>query len=188
MNTDPAVPSNAPLGLHEPFWRFCGSHAGIRDGLQRLGDLPGLAETLKRARDDASATLKLFEQQVVGHHGDEESELFVAVARSAQGTDDEARVRALVERLTSEHRAMERLWARIRPAVAAVAAGKPGEHEGFAEDAAELMAICRDHARLEEEVFFPLADSILARNPNHLAALDLSLYMRHVRMPRVAYL
>jgi hypothetical protein len=179
--------TNPSPALHEPLWRFCGSHVEIGDGLQRLGELPALADALRRAREGAAAALKLFQEQVVGHHVDEERELFVAVTRSARGTADEARVDAIVSRLTSEHRAIERLWCRIRPAVLAVAAGKPPEPGDFAEDVAELITMYAEHARLEEEVFLPLADSILTRNPDHMAALDLSLYMRHVPMPRLAY-
>ena len=35
------------------------------------------------------------------------------------------------------------------------------------------------HAKLEEQVFLPLAQTILGRNGNHMAALGLSLHMRH---------
>lgn len=188
MNAVRTAPrANPSSALHEPLWRFCGSHVEIGDGLQRLGELPALADALRRAREGAAAALKLFQEQVVGHHVDEERELFVAVTRSACGTDDEARVDALVSRLVSEHRAIERLWCRIRPSVLAVSAGKPPADANFAADVADLLAMYGEHARMEEEVFLPLADRILSRNPDHLAALDLSLYMRHVPMPRLAY-
>ena len=36
------------------------------------------------------------------------------------------------------------------------------------------------HAKLEEQAFLPLAQSILGRNDNHMAALGLTLHMRHV--------
>lgn len=35
------------------------------------------------------------------------------------------------------------------------------------------------HANSEETVFLPLAEKILGRNSNHMAALGLSLHMRH---------
>jgi hypothetical protein len=38
----------------------------------------------------------------------------------------------------------------------------------------------QDHARLEEQVFLPLAHEILGRNDNHMAALGLSFQMRHL--------
>jgi hypothetical protein len=36
------------------------------------------------------------------------------------------------------------------------------------------------HAQLEEQAFLPLAQTVLGRNGNHMAALGLSLHMRHV--------
>ena len=40
------------------------------------------------------------------------------------------------------------------------------------------------HARYEEEVFLPLSQTILGRNSDHLAALGVSMHMRHA-MPQV---
>lgn len=188
--SDTACPvrrNDAGVSLHEPLPRFRGSHDTILGGLEGLRELPGLAEALARARATAQAVLALFEQQVVSHHVDEEEDLFTAVLRSARGTADEARADVLVSRLTSEHRAIERMWSALRPVVGAVAAGKVRPAPGFAGDVAELVDLYHAHARLEEEVFLPLADRILARDPNHLAALDLSLHLRHVPMPRLAY-
>lgn len=181
-----AHPESSPP-LHEPLWRFCGSHADIGAGLLRMGELPALAEAQRRAREGAEAALKLFEHQVVSHHVDEEQDLFTAVTRSARGTDDEARVDALVSRLTSEHRAIEQMWCSIRPTVVAIARGKQPDSSDFGARNARIVELYREHASLEEQVFLPLADRILSRDPNHLAALDLSLYMRHARMPRLAY-
>ena len=50
-----------------------------------------------------------------------------------------------------------------------------------------LVATYTEQTRLEEDQFLPLADEILSRNPNHMAALDLSLHLRHAPMPRMAY-
>jgi hemerythrin-like domain-containing protein len=173
--------------LHEPICRFSGSHQAIFDGLRSLLRVPDLAEALKEARATALATLALFEGNVVSHHADEEKELFVAVVRSARGTADEARVDELVSRLTAEHRRIERLWKDLRPAMRAVAAGNEPDHPRFAAAVQELSRAYFEHACLEEESFLPLADRILARNPNHLEALDLSLHMRHASFRRLAY-
>jgi hypothetical protein len=43
------------------------------------------------------------------------------------------------------------------------------------------------HAQFEEAEFLPLAQTILGRNSNHMAALGLSLHMRHVK-PVNAYI
>ena len=39
------------------------------------------------------------------------------------------------------------------------------------------------HAAQEEQKFLPLAERILSRNSNHMAALGLSLHMHHIRLP-----
>lgn len=183
---------NIPLdpcgaALHPPVNRFRGSHQHIFKGLLELRRVPDLAEALAQARATAAATLALFDGDVVSHHADEEEELFVAVLRSARGTEDEAMADQLVSRLTAEHRRIERLWKELRPAMRAVASGQASGHPGFAAGVETLSRAYFDHACLEEESFLPLADRVLARNPNHLAALDLSLHMRHAPLPHLGY-
>ena len=48
---------------------------------------------------------------------------------------------------------------------------------------AELVNSYRVHAQFEEQEFLPLARQIFGRNGNHLAALGMALYMRHVPQP-----
>jgi hypothetical protein len=179
-------PSSAPL--HEPVERFRGSHSDIVLGLHELRRLPALADALQTARTTAENTLALFEHCVVPHHIDEEQELFVAAARSAGEGAEKARVDELVAKLVAQHRQIEHLWSDLRPTVLAIAAGKMHPTPGFAAAVAQLVDTYLEHTRLEELVFLPLADEILARNPNHLAALDVSLHIRHVPMPRMAYM
>jgi iron-sulfur cluster repair protein YtfE (RIC family) len=176
------------LPLHEPIERFCGSHSGIVDGLNELLRLPALAEQLKQARATAEATLALFERQVVPHHVDEEEDLFVAVLRSARAGAEKAGVEDMVVQLVAEHRRIERMWTALRPVVCAVAAGKKAVTAGFGEAVAELVETYFEHVRREEQVFLPLADQILARDPNHMAALAMSVHLRHAPMLRMAYI
>jgi hypothetical protein len=173
--------------LHAPIRQFSGSHDGILAGLRELHALPALAAALERARASAAATLDLFDKVVLVHHADEEQELFVSVLRSAGDPQEEAQVRSLVDRLTAEHRRIEALWAKVRPAVARTAAGKV-HGEPFGQEVEQLVRLYGEHARLEEEVFLPLADRILARNANHMAALDVALHLRHAPPPRSAYI
>lgn len=180
--------SVTPVPLHEPVERFRGSHADLVGGLDQLRRLPALAEALRQARASANATLALFEKQVVPHHVDEEQVLFVAVTRSAGAGAEKERVKDLVSRLIAQHRRVEQMWAALRPGVLAIAAGKPNEAPGLADAVTELVEAYLDHVRLEEQVFLPLADEILARDPNHMAALDLSQHFRHWPMPRLAYM
>lgn len=43
-----------------------------------------------------------------------------------------------------------------------------------------LVQRYRAHAQLEEQAFLPLAQEILGRQDQHMAALGLMLHMRHV--------
>ena len=46
-------------------------------------------------------------------------------------------------------------------------------------DLSRLVSQYRAHAQFEEQEYLPLAQQILGRNGNHMAALGLSLHMRH---------
>ena len=169
--------------LHAPLRQFRGSHEGILGGLQELQALPGLAALMQRARAGAAATLDLFDHVVLRHHAEEEQELFVAVLRSCRDAHETQRVHMLVDQLTAGHRRIEALWSRIRPAVALTAAGKSHRDAAFDDEVGELVALYREHARMEEDIFLPLADRILGRDPNHVAALDLSIHLRRAPAP-----
>lgn len=169
--------------LQQPMRRFTGSHERITGGLQELKELPQLAAFLSRARSSAAATLALFDDVVLKHHEEEEEELFVAAQRSCGDARECHRVRALVDQLTAQHRAIEKLWTRLRPDVMLVAAGKPPRAQDFADSVRTLVDLYFAHAKLEEEDFLPLADTILGRNANHMAALDLALHLREATVP-----
>lgn len=176
-------PSTTPeaANMDEPLNAFSQCHAGILSQLQVLGELPAIAAAAARARTIASDSLALFKHAVIDHHAEEESELFPAVLSSAQPGEERDRVQALVSRLTSEHRAMEALWKRMDPAISAIAKGKEADLESAL--VAELVCAYSAHARFEEAQFLPLAETILGRNENHMAALGLSLHVRHVTIP-----
>ena len=176
------TPGNWHRVDHEaPLNGFSQCHAGILSQLDALADLPALAAAAARLRSVAASTLALFQHSVFEHHAEEEAELFPAVLRSAHPGDERDRVQALVERLTGEHRTMELLWKRVEPAVNAAAKGKPADVD--VDVVAELVRAYGIHARFEEEEFLPLADTILGRNGNHMAALGLSLHLRHASRP-----
>lgn len=181
------VPTPPQDELHSPVRDFQGSHGYIVEGLHGLGKLPELAAALEHARHVAHATLTLFDKVVREHHADEEQELFVHVQKSCGTAAEEEHVRTLVRQLVAEHREIEKLWHRLRPAVAATAQGKPHEMPDFGAEVAKLVELYLGHARLEEEEFLPLADGILGRNANHLAALDIALHLRHAPLPKSAY-
>jgi hemerythrin-like domain-containing protein len=163
-----------------PLNEFSQCHTGILLHLDKLADFSELVAAAERSRQTAAALLALFSRGVLEHHAEEETELFPAVLRSALPGEVD-RVRQLAERLTREHRVIESLWKRIEGAVGAAAKGKHAEIDE--EVVAELVRLYRTHAAFEEEEFLPLSATILGRNGNHMAALGLSLHMRHVPPP-----
>ena len=167
---------------HSPIDDFSQCHAGILGHLQALGTLPALLEPAARARQIAANTLSFFRDAVFEHHAEEERELFPAVLSSATKGEERDRVQALVNTLTAEHRTVEAAWAKLEPKLKAVAKGHDSDVNGA--DIQALVDSYQAHARFEEDVFLPLSQTILGRNSNHLAALGMSMHMRHA-MPQV---
>jgi len=173
---------HTPIDNPTPIDDFSNCHVGILAQLDELGTLPALLEPAARARNVAAGALKFFRAAVHEHHAEEEAELFPAVLSSALKGDERGQVQAMVTRLTAEHRAIEAAWANIEPGLKAVAKGREAELDGAA--VAWLVAAYRAHAGYEEAQFLPLSKAILSRDSNHMAALGVSLHMRHA-LPEV---
>ena len=167
---------------HSPIEDFSQCHAGILGHLQALGTLPALLEPATRARQIAADTVAFFRDAVYEHHAEEEKELFPAVLASATKGEERDRVQDLVDTLTAEHRKVEAAWSKLEPKLKAVAKGHDSGLDGA--DIQALVDNYQAHARFEEAVFLPLSQAILGRNSNHLAALGMSMHMRHA-MPQV---
>lgn len=181
MNTASPAPADDPNG---PIANFSNCHVGIVAHLDTLGELPALLEPAARARTIATDTLAFFDAVILEHHGQEERELFPAVLAGAQPGEERTRVAVMAERLTTEHRQIEAWWAQIKPNLRQVAKGHDSPLDTVAVQ--QLVAQYRAHAAFEEAEFLPLSQRILGRNANHMAALGMSLHMRHVR-PVVGY-
>jgi Hemerythrin HHE cation binding domain len=181
-------PSTAPhAGQHPgPVEDFSKCHEGIISRLGAMSGLPALLEAALAARSLASDTLNLFEDGVFAHHLDEERALFPSVLLSASPGEEAVQVKALIERLVHEHRELEARWMALQPHVKAAAKGKPASLDAGAVQ--HLVSTYLAHARFEEAYFLPLAACILGRNANHLAALDVSLHIRHAPPARAGYL
>lgn len=171
-----------PAADDAPVQEFSHCHEGIVAQLAELARLPELAQAAVSARRIAAETEKFVAEVVLVHHDEEEQELFPAVLASAQAGAERDKVRALVERLTQDHRDIERAWHQLAPGVHAVARGRDATLD--APGVAAFVARYRGHAAHEEQVFLPLASVILGRNGNHMAALGLSLHARHA-LPEV---
>jgi len=165
-----------------PIDEFSDCHAGLLTRLSALGTLPSLLEPAARARKIAADALDFFNKVLYEHHGDEERELFPAVLASATEGDERDRVQHEIDRLTGQHREVEEAWRRLVPALRRAAKGQ--EVQLDTEGLARLVERYAAHARYEEQIFLPLARDVLGRNANHLAALGVSLHMRHA-LPQV---
>lgn len=178
----PAHPEvHTPAPMETPLDGFSRCHLGILTQLAAAAELPQLIAAADKARHVASDALALFDSSVFDHHADEEKDLFPAVQRSAAPGEESERVAEMTLRLTHEHRAIEALWAQIKPAVKTVAHGRAVELDAAALE--QLVRLYTAHARFEEQQFLPLAQRILSRDSKHLAALGIALHMRHVPQP-----
>lgn len=174
-----AIPS--PVA-EQPLDEFSNCHSGILSRLDELDRLPQLLAPAAEARRIADECLGFFEEAVLEHHAEEERELFPAVVASAEAGEERDRVQGLVARLVREHRDVEAAWQRLKPHLRQVA---KGHDTALDTDAlAALVAHYRGHARFEETQFLPLAQRILGRNGDHMAALGVSLHLRRA-MPGV---
>jgi hypothetical protein len=169
--SDPAAPVHG----------FSECHEDILAGLAGLDGLPALAAAAERSRKLAYDTVFLFDQVVLPHHTDEEGDLFPAVISSAAPGAERERAQALAARLTAEHRVIEGFWKALKPVLMQLAAGKSATLQP--RHVAGLIKAYSRHAAFEELEFLPLARRVLGRDPNHMAALDLSLHLRHAVQP-----
>ncbi len=161
----------------EPIADFSQCHAGIFRKLDQLGELPALLEPAARAREVAEKSLEFFREAIFEHHLDEERELFPAVLASCKDDAERARVQSMNKRLTDEHRELEKIWKSLESGLKKVVKGQFGDV-----DLSQVMRLVnqyRAHAQFEEQEYLPLAQHVLGRDDNHMAALGMSLHMRH---------
>lgn len=163
----------------DPIGGFARCHEAITDRLDTLGGLPPLVEAAARARRIALEALQFFDAAIVPHHEEEERELIPAVRQSAVPGEESRHVEAVAQRLVAEHRRLEALWAKLKPRLKLVAAGRDASVDARCME--ELVAGYKAHAAFEETEFLPLAETILGRRSRDLAALGLSLHIRHAK-------
>lgn len=166
------IDTEAPIG------HFSHCHVGILSQLSRLNELPALLAPAALARKTAEQSIAFFGKGLYLHHQEEEKELFPAVRSSAHAGPERLRVEGLIAQLTAGHRELEALWESLAPGLNKVAKGQEARLDESA--LTRLVQQYRAHALLEENEFLPLAETVLGRNSNHMAALGLSLHMRHV--------
>jgi hypothetical protein len=167
-----------------PIANFSECHVGIVAHLDSLGELPALLAPAARARKIAADTLAFFDAVIIEHHAQEEKELFPAVLAGAVRGEEHTRAAVMVERLTAEHRQIEAWWSRIKPQLKQIAKAHDTPLDLVALQ--QLVGEYRSHAAFEEAEFLPLAQRVLGRNSNQMAALGMALHLRH-RRPVVGY-
>jgi hemerythrin-like domain-containing protein len=173
----PYTDSPHPVHIDTQLAGFSECHHDFVAQLHSALYLPELVEAAAKARVMANDLLKMFREGVMTHHAEEEQELFPAVLRAAHPGAEFEQVRAMVDQLVREHRDMEVRWAQLKPAVEAVARGETREV-----NAAQIQDLVQHffaHAHQEEEHFLPLAQKILERHSESMAALGRALHLRH---------
>lgn len=171
--------SQAP-SADEPLDNFSHCHDGILKQLKTMGELPELAAAAERARKVAESTHRFFREVICNHHEEEERVLFEAVLASAAEGEELDLVKAITGQLTREHRAVEAMFGKLEPDLKKMAKGQPCHLDKAAIE--QLVHNYSAHAEFEETEFLPLSHTILSRNSNHMAALGLSLHVRHVSL------
>ncbi|MFM2055622.1 MAG: hypothetical protein RLY71_7 [Pseudomonadota bacterium] len=161
----------------QPIQDFSDCHVGIVTMLDDLTALSSQRIALPQRREVADRIVKFFKDVVTAHHTEEEADLFTAVIADAAAGDERIKVQALVDKLVGEHRRLEQLYSQLAPLLFAIADGDKVSLDASA--VAALVTDYRAHAKFEEEVFLPLAQTILGRNSDHMAALGLTLHIRH---------
>nr|WP_006747631.1 hemerythrin domain-containing protein [Thioalkalivibrio paradoxus] len=168
------LPRAAP-GFDDPIGLLRACHTRIADRLDLLERLPGYLDTHgadASAQAAARRVLDYFDKAAAHHHEDEEHGLFplLRAAESRPGWQPE--LPAVLDRLAAEHGTLAQDWARLRPALDALARG-----ECAADLRCEaLIAAYRQHMALEDEQVLPLAERLL--DASERAALGASMQAR----------
>ncbi len=119
-----------------------------------------------QAPSAAAAVLRYFDEAAPRHHDDEERDLFPALVESMAGSDAVC-LKALTERLVTEHRHLAETWWRLRPTLAAIAAmpestGAAANGPALDPDlVADFVSANRAHLRLEDDELMPMARRLL---------------------------
>ena len=140
-----------------------GGTASGEGGGEEGGDKEG-GESRGAAVDEAvsaaaAAVRKYFDEAAPRHHRDEEEDLFPALIESMAGSDAVC-LHGIVDRLSAEHRRLESTWQRLRPALLALAQGRPATIDRSL--ATAYIDALRAHLAVEDEELMPMARRLLS--------------------------
>jgi hemerythrin-like domain-containing protein len=177
MATDlPGFSGPAP-GLEAPLEMLDACHARIRKQCSTLLRLKAHVATSgadEAARAAARSVLRYFDTAARDHHADEEQDLFPAMLESMAGSDPVC-IQQLIDRLTSDHRELERLWRSVRTWLVAIEAGQ--QPASLPTEIGSFVDTYEQHAKLEDEELLPMAKRLLG-------AEDLDRIGRAMRLRR----
>ena len=145
----PSAPLEAPLEMlnacHDRIRKQCATLLRLKAHVAATGvDDP--------ARNAARGVLRYFDTAAPNHHQDEEQDLFPALVESMAGSDPVC-ILELTDRLTNDHRTLERLWRRVRTWLVAIESGPPAS----APDEIDSFVETYEHAKLEEQELLRMA-------------------------------
>lgn len=157
---------------------FSQCHVGIMKNFQQLKQL-GECEISDPVQPDIQALadklVRFYHDVVLTHHQEEEQELFTAVINCARPGDELNQAKAMVQRLTKEHRSLEKQWKKIEGDIKKLAKGKSVKLDKAA--TIKMAEHYLFHANYEEDEFLPLSSEIL--KDTGMSSLGLTLHMRH---------
>lgn len=142
-------PQDSPLDL----LRSC--HAKMRQfsvGLERV--VAAHAAGDPRAAESAPIVARYFREALPNHAADEDESLTPRLVQL------DPALAALLARLAEEHRHLDVLLPVLCADLDRLGTGEALDAAAFAERAAGVVGLLREHARVEEEAWFPLVDRI----------------------------
>lgn len=157
--------STPQVGLDQPLEMLSACHDRVQNRCDILHRLYAHLEKHgpnEEAQSAAKNILFYFDTSAKHHHEDEEADLFPALLKTLQevGTvSEKQQIPEVITLLLADHRKLETLWLKIRPALALIAAGKEANLENSI--ITELSNIYEKHIHTEENVVFPLAKKYL---------------------------
>lgn len=164
--------------IQNPVDDFSQCHVGIIQNFEALKNLGNTIITdpvQSEVKESAKKLIQFYKEVVLNHHQEEEQELFNMVLDCAKPGAEQSEARTMVDRLTKEHRNLEKQWKAIESDVKKLSKGKLTklDKEATVSMAENYLA----HANFEEEEFLPLSAVIL--KDSGLESLGITLHIRH---------
>jgi hemerythrin-like domain-containing protein len=168
---------DTPAGYDDPLGMLTGCHRRIE---KKIGTLKALCAHLSAKGIDAEAStaaqsvLRYFNVAAAHHHADEEQDLFPMLEHRIVVGAERERFLLLGKQLREEHREIERVWARLRKPLEAVADGLMRTIPET--DVHAFATLYARHIQAEESVFRSLIERWLGKSD--LVALGRSMAER----------